>query len=60
MDSTDHINHPVLKASTAVAAAAFAGYTWSDIAAFLAAVYTAILIGEWVWKRLIKPHWFGE
>ena len=27
-------------------------------AAFLAAVYTAILIGEWLWKRVIKPWLF--
>lgn len=55
---SDQIAHPVLKATTAVAAAGIAGYTWSEIAAFLAAVYTAILIGEWLWKRVIKPWLF--
>lgn len=54
MDS-DQVSHPLLKATTAVAAAGIAGYTWSEIAAFLAAIYTLILIGEWVWKRLLKP-----
>jgi len=26
--------------------------TWSDVAAFLAALYSLILICEWLWKRL--------
>lgn len=25
---------------------------WGDVAAFLAACYSLILIGEWVWKKL--------
>lgn len=25
--------------------------SWSDVAAFLAAVYSLILIGEWAWKK---------
>jgi hypothetical protein len=50
----DHINHPVLKATSA-GLAVVAGYTWQDVAALLAAVYTAILIGEWAWKRVINP-----
>lgn len=53
-DNTD-IANPVAKAVTSVAAAGFAGYTWSDFAAMAATIYTCILIGEWVWKRLIKP-----
>lgn len=24
---------------------------WGDIAAFLAAIYSLILIGEWAWKK---------
>lgn len=27
---------------------------WGDVAAFLAAVYSLILIGEWVYKRFLK------
>ena len=30
-------------------------YTWSDAAAVVATVYSLLLIGEWVWKR-IKEH----
>jgi hypothetical protein len=39
-----------LKAGTAL----FAGFTWSDIAAILACIYSTILIGEWAWKRIFR------
>lgn len=52
----DQVNHPVAKAVSAVAAAGFAGLAWSEIAAILAAAYTSILIGEWLWKRLLRPY----
>ncbi len=29
--------------------------SWSDFAALLAALYSLILIGEWVWKKLLRP-----
>ncbi len=29
--------------------------SWTDFAAFLAALYSLILIGEWLWKRFIRP-----
>lgn len=29
--------------------------SWADFAAFLAAVYSALLILEWLWKKAIKP-----
>ena len=29
--------------------------SWSDVAAFFAALYSVILVGEWVWKRAIRP-----
>lgn len=28
--------------------------SWGEAASFLAAIYTVILIGEWVWKKLKK------
>ena len=28
---------------------------WADFAAFLAAIYSMLLIGEWVWKRTLRP-----
>ena len=30
-------------------------WSWADLAAILAAIYSAILIGEWVWRRLARP-----
>lgn len=29
--------------------------SWADFAAFLAAVYSALLIVEWFWKKAIRP-----
>lgn len=44
---------PVVKVVTAWAAVGFT--SWTDVAAFLAAVYSAILIGEWCWKKCGRP-----
>ena len=30
-------------------------WTWADLAAILAAIYSAILIGEWIWRRIARP-----
>lgn len=30
--------------------------SWGDVAAFLAAVYSLILIGEWCWKKWKGRH----
>lgn len=29
--------------------------SWADFAAFVAAIYSLLLIGEWLWKRLGRP-----
>lgn len=29
--------------------------SWADVAAALAALYSVLLIGEWLWKKMIKP-----
>lgn len=29
--------------------------SWADVAAFLAAIYSALLIAEFLWKKVIKP-----
>lgn len=44
------VSHPLVKIFSAWAAA-FGLSTWSDVAAFLAALYSFILLMEWVWKR---------
>ncbi len=55
MNDQTQIANPAVKATSAIAAAGFAGLTWNEIAAILAALYTLLLICEWVWKRVIKP-----
>lgn len=29
--------------------------SWSDFAAFAASIYSCVLIGEWLWKKAIRP-----
>lgn len=29
--------------------------SWAELASFLAVVYSLLLIGEWLWKKAIKP-----
>ena len=29
--------------------------SWAEAASFLACIYTAILLCEWLWKKAIKP-----
>lgn len=48
----DHVNAPVAKAATAIAAA---GLTWSELASVLAVIYTGLLICEWWWKKFWRP-----
>lgn len=45
---------PGIKIATAWAAAIGIG-SWSDVAAALAALYTLLLIGEWLWKKVGRP-----
>lgn len=44
---------PVIKVVSAWAAVGFT--SWTDVAAFLAAVYSLLLIAEWLWKKLGRP-----
>jgi hypothetical protein len=30
--------------------------SWADLAAVLAALYSAMLIGEFIWKKVLKPY----
>jgi len=51
---TDDIKHPVAKVASA-GAVFLGGMTWGEVASMLAALYTACLIIEWLWKRVLKP-----
>jgi hypothetical protein len=46
---TTQVNHQLIKISTAWFGVAF---SVSDIASFLAIIYTSILIGEWIYKKM--------
>ena len=47
------VEHPAVKV---VSVWAMVGFTsWTDVAAFLAAVYSLILILEWFWKKFGRP-----
>ena len=56
----DHtVTAPVIKAVSAWAVAL--GLTsWGEFASFLAACYTALLIGEWFWKKYKKFKFHGK
>lgn len=53
MDNTE-MKMDAAKIATAWAAVGIT--SWSDFAAFIASIYTLILIGEWTWKRAIRPY----
>lgn len=49
----DTIAAPFAKVATAWAVVGIT--SWAEFASFLACVYSAILIFEWLWKRAIRP-----
>ena len=53
-ESSDPIKAPIVKAATALGSAWYSIHTWSDVAAFLSAIYAAVLLGEWAWKRFLR------
>ena len=53
MEQHTSVAHPGIKIATAWGALMVT--SWADVAAALAAIYSALLICEWLWKRLIRP-----
>jgi hypothetical protein len=53
-EQSSSVASPAIKIATAWAAVGIT--SWSDVAALLASLYTALLIGEWMWKRAIRPY----
>lgn len=49
-DST--VSHPVAKAVSMWVLFGFS--SWTDFAAFLGCIYSALLISEWVWKKVLR------
>ena len=56
-----HTAEPILLATAklsppvTVVMTAAAGVNWQDLVWQLTALYTVLMIGAWVWDRLIKP-----
>ena len=51
---TTTVARPGIKLATAWAAVGIT--SWADAAAALAAAYSALLIIEWLWKKLMRPY----
>jgi hypothetical protein len=49
----DVIAAPVVKIASAWGAVAIT--SWADVASMLAALYTLLLMGEWCWKKFLRP-----
>jgi hypothetical protein len=52
MQDNNSVGEPILKIVSAWAAVGIT--SWADAASALAAIYTACLLGEWVYKKFIK------
>ncbi|QPB08678.1 holin [Burkholderia phage Mica] len=52
---------PFLVAKLMGALAAIGISSWGEFAAFVAAAYSLLLIGEWVWRHVARPFcvWRG-
>jgi len=53
MQGRTEVAAPAAKIFTAWAAVGIT--SWAEIASFLAAIYSALLIAEWTWKRALRP-----
>lgn len=51
----DQIKHPVFKVVSGLSLSTISEMTWGELAQFLACVYSACLIAEFIWKRAAKP-----
>lgn len=57
----DEIKHPVAKVVSGLGFSTIAQMSWGELAQFLACVYSALIIIEFIWKRWAKPvaKYFG-
>lgn len=54
MKDATQIDHAIPKFISILAAIGIS--SWGDFAAFCGAMWTLLLIGEWVWKKWLRPH----
>ncbi len=52
-EQTTSVASPGIKIATAWAVVGVT--SWAEAASFAAFVYTCALLGEWLWKKLIRP-----
>jgi len=53
---TDHVTDVIKLTPTAVfTATSLAGFRWDTLSYVLASIYTALMIGNFVWTKIIKP-----
>lgn len=52
-ENQDSLLVPGLKIGTAWGVVGIT--SWADAASFLAALYTFLLVCEWLWKKLLRP-----
>lgn len=52
-DQQSTVTAPVVKVVTAWAAVGIT--SWADVASILAALYTLVLLLDWVWKKFGRP-----
>ena len=53
IEQSTSVPAPGVKIATAWFATLFT--SWADVTSFLAALYTLLLLGEWLWKRCGRP-----
>ena len=51
--SQNNVTEPVAKIATVWAAIGIT--SWAEAASFLAFIYSLVLIGEWAWKKIVRP-----
>lgn len=52
MEDTVSVAHPVVKVASVWGVLYIT--TWADVAAALAALYSLLLIAEWVWRKFLR------
>lgn len=53
MEQATSVEHPMFKAMTALLVGIGVS-SWADFAQMVAALYTVLLVGEWIWKHSIR------
>lgn len=58
-DSESTIRFLTLKFGSAIAVLMTMDF-WTNTGKVCASIYSIVVLGEWVWKKWIKPRWFKD